>query len=68
MADKQEGPSPILTFLGIVIDTLQGELLLPLEKLQRLLDMLQAWQSKRVCTHRELEWFTAACLQSHPPW
>ena len=55
VADKQEGPSPILTFLGIVIDTLQGELRLPPEKLQHLLDMLQAWQSKRVCTRRELE-------------
>ena len=31
---KREGPSPVLIFLGIIIDTLQGELRLPADKLQ----------------------------------
>ena len=60
MADKQEGPSPILTFLGIVIDTPQGEFRLPPEKLQCLLNMLQAWQSKRACTRQDLESLTGS--------
>ena len=52
---KQEGPSPVLIFLGIIIDTLQGELRLPADKLQRLLELVTTWLSKKVCTCRELE-------------
>ena len=52
---KKEGPSSILPFLGITIDTLSGELRLPPEKLQRLLDMLPSWLSRHKCTRRELE-------------
>ena len=55
VAEKQEGPSPVLTFLGITIDTLHGQLCLPPEKLQRLLELLSAWRSKKSCTRRELE-------------
>ncbi|MCG8431273.1 MAG: hypothetical protein MJA29_08890, partial [Candidatus Omnitrophica bacterium] len=53
--EKREGPAPILTFLGIVIDTLRGELRLPAEKLRRLLESVTTWLSKHTCTKRELE-------------
>lgn len=36
--DKQDGPITIITFLGILIDTIKQELRLPKEKLQRLLE------------------------------
>ena len=53
--EKQEGPTTTLTFLGIVIDTVRGELRLPTDKLQRLLSAVDMWLSKKVCTRRELE-------------
>ena len=53
--EKKDGPSPVLTFLGIIINTLQGQLKVPADKLQRLLDDVSSWLSKRACTRRELE-------------
>ena len=53
--EKQEGPTTTLTFLGIVIDTVRGELRLPADKLQRLLSAVDMWLSKKACTRRELE-------------
>ena len=56
MADhKREGPATCLTYLGIEIDTMAGQLRLPHEKLQRLQDQLEEWGDKKVCTRRELE-------------
>ena len=53
--EKREGPSPVITFLRITIDTLQGQLRLPEEKLQRLMQALSEWLRRKVCTRRELE-------------
>lgn len=53
--DKRMGPASVLTFLGIVIDTLRGELRLPDDKLQRLMDTLKVWLNRRTCTRRELK-------------
>ena len=53
--EKQEGPATSLEFLGIIINTIKGELALPADKLQRLLTMVDAWLTKKVCTPRELE-------------
>ena len=39
--EKQDGPSTCITYLGIIIDTVQQELRLPQEKLDRLLDMIE---------------------------
>ena len=50
--NKREGPSCILVF---IIDTIRGELRLQIDKLQRLLSMVDTWLSKRSCTRRELE-------------
>ena len=54
-ANKNEGPVTSLVFLGIVIDTVAGELRLPDDKLQRLRSLLQTWVSRRACRRRELE-------------
>ena len=53
--EKQEGPSSVITFLGITIDTNCQELRLPEEKLKRLLDTLAQWEQKKSCTRKELE-------------
>ena len=40
---KLKGPTTQLTFLGIEIDTFAGSLMLPPEKLKRLVTMIQDW-------------------------
>lgn len=52
---KRDGPTTCIVFLGIVIDTITGELRLPTEKLERLKALLRLWGSRRVCTRNELE-------------
>ncbi len=52
---KTEGPSTTVTFLGILIDTDQFQLRLPVEKLARLRSLVALWQRKRSCTRKELE-------------
>ena len=52
---KAEGPATCVTFLGILIDTQRFELRLPLDKVQRLRDLLRSWASRWACTRRELE-------------
>ena len=52
--EKIVGPTTVLTYLGIVIDTELMELRLPDDKLQSLLVLLNNWQIKRKCTKREL--------------
>lgn len=52
--NKTEGPSTTLTFLGITIDTVTGELRLPEEKLVRLQQTIRFWAARRSCTKREL--------------
>lgn len=52
--EKLEGPTTALVFLGILIDTVKGELRLPVEKLERLRSQIKAWLQKDRCTKREL--------------
>ncbi len=52
---KTEGPATEVTFLGIVIDTVKGELRLPQDKLTRLTSLLAEWQARKNCTRKELE-------------
>ena len=54
---KTEGPSTCVCFLGILIDTRNLELRLPLEKIERLRTLVKLWRSKRACTRKELESF-----------
>ena len=53
-AEKTEGPSTSITFLGIVIDTVSYQLQLP-EEVGWLLSMLQHWRPRKSCTRSELE-------------
>ena len=53
--EKQDGPSTLITFLGILIDTIKQELRLPKDKLRRLLETVSQWEGKKTCTRRELE-------------
>ena len=39
--EKQDGPTPVITLLGIIKDTTKGELRLPEDKLQRLLQVVR---------------------------
>ena len=54
-AHKTEGPSTQLTFLGIEIDTEEGQLRLPADKLSRLLSTLQEWENRKWCIRKDLE-------------
>ena len=47
---KTEGPSTVLTFLGIQVDTNLSQLSLPLEKVARLREILSRWQGRKSCT------------------
>lgn len=46
-ANKLEGPSSCMIFLGIEIDTRAGRLRLPADKLSRLKDLLAQWYPRR---------------------
>ena len=53
--EKKDGPTHMLVYLSITIDSQQGELRLPADKLQRLTDAVATWLSKKKCTRKELE-------------
>ena len=52
--EKIDGPTTVLTLLGIELDTSCSELRLPAEKIFQLLDILESWKVKRHCQKREL--------------
>ena len=54
-AHKREGPSSTLTFLGIEIDTVVGQLCLPSDKLKRLVTTITQWGTRRTCSKQELQ-------------
>ena len=51
---KIEGPNTVLTFLGILIDTVKLEMRLPEEKLATLRTLLQQWHTVKKTTKRNL--------------
>ena len=51
---KTEGPTQVITFLGIELDTRAGEVRLPKEKLTRLQREIRVWDGRRSCNKREL--------------
>ena len=53
--EKCTGPQTCLEYLGFELDTQQGEIRLPREKLQRIEALLQGWGTKRSCTKHELD-------------
>jgi len=54
-ANKEEGPNEVLTFLGIEIDSMKGEVRLPQDKLSELKALLRKWRGRKCCRRRELE-------------
>ena len=51
---KSEGPTTMLTFLGIEIDTVSMEMRLPLDKLARLREVIRDFRGRKGCKKREL--------------
>ena len=54
-SERQDGPTAVITLLGIIIDTIREGLRLPEDKLQRQLQTVTEWEKCKVCTRRELE-------------
>ena len=52
--DKVVGPSTVLEFLGIVLDTERMEARLPCDKLSRIQTTIVEWLNKRSATKREM--------------
>ncbi len=52
---KEEGPSEVITFLGIEVDSTKMELRLPQQKLEELRNVLRKWKGKKACRRRDLE-------------
>ena len=45
--EMEDGPTSVLAVLGIMIDAIKGELRLPTEKLQRLLQTVSEWAGRK---------------------
>ena len=55
---KTEGSVTSVTFLGILVDTMQFQLWLLADKLARLQVIVRQWLDHMSCTHHELEYLT----------
>ena len=53
--EKTEGPTSVLTVLGVEIDAQKMELQLPRERLQQLLEMVSSWRKRKCCIKRQLQ-------------
>ena len=53
--NKEEGPSEVLTFLGMEIDAVKMEVRLPQEKLTEMRALLKRWRGMKSCKRRDLE-------------
>ena len=51
---KSEGPATSLVFLGIEIDSIEGVLRLPNDKLHSISETLALWRHRKACRKREL--------------
>ena len=52
--DKCEGPTPVITFLGMELDSIKMEIRLPKDKLVRLQKLLADWEGRKAGRKREL--------------
>jgi hypothetical protein len=52
--DKLVGPSTVITFLGIEINSINKTIRLPPDKFSELLEKVKLWKAKKKCTKREL--------------
>ena len=51
---KVVGPVTVLEFVGIILDTVKGEMRLSDEKIQALKELIQKGHTRKACTKREL--------------
>ena len=63
---KTEGPSQIIQFMGIILDSGKMEARLPEDKVERIKSALSTFQSQRSTTLQELQ-SLQFCLQGNPP-
>ena len=68
--DKLEGPSTMITYLGIELDSQWRELRLPPAKLNDLFQELESWFGCRKTSKRRLliDWKTIFCSQGGTCW
>ena len=52
--NKLVGPTTVITYLGIQIDSVALMVSLLVEKLARILELLDSWVEKHTCTKKEL--------------
>ncbi len=52
---KTQGPSQVLEFLGILVDTINMKASLPPEKIERMYAIFEQFQHRRSCTLKELQ-------------
>ena len=52
---KVEGPATVVTFLGIVVDTIRRELRLPQAKLDYIRNLVRIWRGKRSGKYKDFE-------------
>ena len=53
-AHKTTGPTPVIEYLGIILDSLNMQARLPLDKVERIAAMLELLLHRKKCTKREL--------------
>ena len=53
-AQKMEGPSVVLNFLGILLDTVEMQMKLPTDKIEELKELIQKWERYHACKKRQL--------------
>ena len=52
--DKTHGPARVLEFLGVTIDTVDGQLKISPERLSEIKELLSEWEAKKSCSKRDL--------------
>ena len=62
---KLVAPTTQAVCLGILIDTVQGTVAIPPDKLQDIKIMIKQWKGKKVCTKRELQSLLGTLLYIH---
>ena len=64
--DKLEGPTTCLTFLGFELNSIQGKIRLPRQKLGEIKSEIHCWLGRKSCMKRELESLVGRlCHASH---
>ena len=67
--EKAVAPSPVVEFLGVLFNAIAGTMEVPMDKLQDIDTIVNAWLQKSVCTRVELEQligklqFVACCVR-----